>query len=79
MKTERQCMWCLSPLEATDTNFTCDRCYRWRRGIRKNSTALTECELHELEDYSRFIYTRPLTPQEREIEEISRSVNLARR
>lgn len=65
-----RCMYCLAPLKLGETNFTCDRCWKWR---------MNEGDPHELEEYSRFIHTRPLTPEEREIEEIAQSINAARR
>lgn len=43
--------------------------------VLEDSDELTESELRELEDYSRFIYTRPPTAAEREIEEIRQGAN----
>ena len=63
-----------TPLELGDTDYTCARCFKWRRSILEDSDELTESELRELEDYSRFIYTRSLTEAEREIEEIRQGV-----
>lgn len=79
MTTAPTCTYCLAPLELGDTNYTCQRCYRWRRRCSKSSAALTEDQLHELEGYSRQIRTRPLTPQERELEEIAAIVQSTRR
>jgi hypothetical protein len=63
-------MWCNEPLELGDTDYTCDRCFKWRQRILEDSDELTEAELRELEDYSRFIYTRLPTEAELEIETI---------
>ncbi|MCA9113120.1 MAG: hypothetical protein KDA52_24425 [Planctomycetaceae bacterium] len=75
MSIDEKCMWCNAPLELGDTDYTCDRCFKWRRCILEDSDELTESELRELEDYSRFIYTQPLTEAEREIEEIRQGAN----
>ena len=74
-----KCFFCLSPLELGDRDYTCERCWQWRRNKSKCSALLTEDELRELEDYSRFIHTRPRTPQELEIEEIARAATASRR
>ena len=70
-----KCTWCNSPLELGDTDYTCDRCFKWRRSILEDSDELTESELRELEDYSWFIYTRSLTEAELEIKSIREGVN----
>ncbi|MCA9221110.1 MAG: hypothetical protein KDA71_12340 [Planctomycetales bacterium] len=70
-----KCMWCNAPLELGDTDYTCDRCFKWRQRILEDSDELTESELRELEDYSRFIYTRPPTEAELEITNIREGVN----
>jgi len=79
MTTATTCTYCLAPLELGETNFTCDRCYRWRRQCSTSSAALTEAQLHDLEDYSRRIRTRPRTPLELELEETEALVNATRR
>ncbi len=72
LKVTDTCLYCQAPLELGDAGNTCDRCHRWRRLSAKCSGLLTEEQLHELAEYSRFIHTRPLTPQELELEEHSR-------
>ena len=74
-----KCCYCQSPLEFGDRDYTCERCWRWRRKKSKCSALLTEEELRELEDYSRFIHTRPRTPLELEIEEIAAAAATSRR
>ncbi len=75
MSIDDKCTWCNATLELGDTDYMCDRCFKWRQRILEDSDELTESELRELEDYSRFIYTRPLTEAELEIESIREGVN----
>lgn len=73
------CMYCQSPLEIGDAGSTCDRCSELQRKLSMPSYKLTDEELYELEEYSRFLHTVAFVREEREIEELGRRLNAAGR
>lgn len=73
------CMYCQSPLEIGDAGSTCDRCSELQRKLSMPSYKLTDEELYELEEYSRFLHTVAFEREEREIEELGRRLNAAGR
>jgi hypothetical protein len=73
------CMYCQSPLEIRDACSTCNRCWRLQQNLWKDSSELTDDELYELEEYSRFLHTVAFEREEREIEELGRRLNAAGR
>jgi len=79
MSIESKCKWCGRSLDSLECGFMCDRCYEWRLGVGKSSSKLTESELRDLEEYSRFIYDRPISVIDQEIEEISQRIDAIRR
>jgi hypothetical protein len=73
------CTYCQSLLEIGDVGSTCDRCSKLQRKLSMPSYMLTDEELYELEEYSRFLHTVAFVREEREIEELGRRLNAAGR